>query len=71
MRRSVDVKWFSNSTGTVGIVKVQDSITGKFKYYIGAGKGVDEGFDSKYIAEWGSHFPLEAAIAIFGAEQND
>ena len=55
----VDVIWFSNSLGYLGIVVVEDAGTFERRAYIGRATGIDEGDDVHDILDWGSSFTLE------------
>lgn len=61
--------WYTNSTcnmerPTIGIVMVE--LGYEKKAYIGCASGRDQEADEKYIAEWGSRFPLDLAMALMG-----
>lgn len=60
-----DVKWFTSTKGTVGIVKVNDPYEG-ISYFISAVAGFNEECDKAYIAGWGARFPNEAGDLLFG-----
>lgn len=61
----IDSFWFTNPTtstpeyGTVGIVVVEDDITGDRKAYVGTARGASEKADGTYICEWGTTFSPE------------
>lgn len=57
--------WFTNSQGTIGIVRVHTEHDG-IKYYIGRSIMEREEDDAQYIAEFGSSFPTKAGDALFG-----
>jgi len=52
-KRIVSSRWFTNLFGCVGIVVVDDLITGERKAFIGTGQGENEQVDIDYICEWG------------------
>lgn len=54
--------WFTPGGTTLGIVRVVTPH--ETKYYIGAGKGIDEKFDAMYIAMHGAPFPKEAGSVL-------
>ena len=57
----IDTMWFSNPTGQIGIILVEDEYDG-LKCYIGnSDKGSFEA-DVTFIAEWGSTFPIPIDI---------
>lgn len=58
-------EWFTNSTGTVGAVLCWDTVTGRYKAYIGGVLGTDKGRDEQHIAEWGSKLPYRIALGFF------
>lgn len=61
----LDILWFTNRFGCVGIAKVEDEYDG-IKYYISHVGGYNEPEDTKRVMEWGSTFPKEAGDALFG-----
>jgi hypothetical protein len=60
----LDVIWFNNSSGTIGIVLIETA-TGERKSYIKSVEGQHELGDTINVAEWGSTFPLESAYELF------
>lgn len=64
MNRKLEARWFTNSSGCVGIVKstVDDQ---PHRYFIGGGYGLDEMYDAERIADWGSSFPTEIGDQLF------
>ena len=60
----LDVRWYCAGHGNVGIVKVLDEYEG-VKYYIGQCSGINEQYDMKHIADWGSGFPQDAGEVLF------
>jgi hypothetical protein len=67
MRTILEVRWFSNGVGTVGIAKVQTKHEG-IEYRISAVRGLDEAMDTETIVDWGAWFPTPAGEALFGAK---
>lgn len=69
----LDTRWFCGRT-SVGIVRVEDEYDG-IKYYIasppGEAKGHNEEEDIKFIADWGSTFPVDAGNVLFGIDKGD
>lgn len=58
------VMWFCGRSN-VGIVKVFDDYDG-MKFYIGSPPFGSEEEDKQWIADWGSTFPLEVGMKLFG-----
>ncbi len=55
----IDALWFTNMKGTVGIVTIEEDVTGDRKAYIGAVPiVVDEERDSEAIIAWGNQLSL-------------
>jgi len=54
----IDAMWFTQmaSTGTIGLVVVEDEITGERKSYIGSASGLDATTDAEHIAQTGAKF---------------
>jgi hypothetical protein len=52
----IDVIWCNFN---IGIVKCLDEITNETKFYIGVGKGYDEGEDISDIMDWGTKLSPE------------
>lgn len=55
----IDKTWFSNSTGNVGIVIVEDERTKERRAYIGCADGYDEEHDIERIKDHGNRVRLE------------
>lgn len=66
----VDAVWFESDEGCLGVVVCSEVGKQKLKAYIGRGEGVNEAIDALNIMSYGSPFPLEAAISLFGEELN-
>jgi len=64
MKKIIDVMWFTESQGTLGIVKADDEYNG-VRYFIGSCSGVHEETDKEHIADWGAKFPKAAGDALF------
>ncbi len=58
--RVVDSLWFTNNRGTIGIVIIQEDVTGERKAYIGIGDGHNEKADTQSIVDWGN--PLSISV---------
>jgi hypothetical protein len=61
----LDILWFTNMFGCVGIAKVDDEYEG-IKYFISQVQGWDVDIDTKRVMEWGSVFPKDAGDVLFG-----
>ena len=59
-----DVRWFTSVDACIGIVKVETQYDG-VQYFIGACSGYDEEADSRWIADWGGRFPVDAGKVLF------
>ena len=64
MKKIIDVMWFTESQGTLGIVKVDDEFDG-VRYFIGLCLGLDMKEDQQHIADWGAKFPKKAGDKLF------
>lgn len=51
--------WFTNLNGCIGIVVIEEDITGDRKAYIGSASGTDEKADTKQVLAWGNKFSLD------------
>lgn len=60
----LEVTWFSNSKGLVGIAAVRDPHEG-VKFYISAADGFNEAVDSNLIMNLGARFPDAAGHELF------
>jgi hypothetical protein len=56
--------WFTNRDGRIGIVVIEEDVTGDRKAYIGPASGADEKADTERILAWGNKFSLETAGRI-------
>ena len=63
--KALDVTWFTNSKGIVGVAKVQTEYEG-IQYRISPVDGFMEKMDVQQIIAWGSRFPDAAGRALFG-----
>ena len=64
MKKIIDVRWFTESKGTIGIVKVDDKYNG-IHYFVGSCLGIDSEEDKERIAGWGAKFPKDAGDKLF------
>jgi hypothetical protein len=51
--------WFVNSTGTVGIIVGEDTVTKERKAYVGVAEGVDQPSDIVQISKHGTKLSLD------------
>ncbi len=61
-------KWFTGSTGTIGVVMAEDEHTGEIKFYMGAAQGLNERIDINLIANSGAPIPELAGWMFFQKE---
>lgn len=61
----LDVSWFTNARGLVGIAAVRVPHEG-VKFYISSCDGFNEAVDSNLIMNLGARFPDAAGHALFG-----
>ncbi len=54
--RVVDSLWFTNNKGTVGIVIIEEDVTGERRAYIGIVDGYNQEADTQSIIDWGNPF---------------
>lgn len=55
----IDTLWFTNINGTVGIVIIEEDVTGDRKAYIGSVSGEDEKADTESLLAWGNKLSLD------------
>ena len=60
----IDTLWFTNINGTVGIVTIEEDVTGDRKAYISVVPGEDEKADTETIIAWGNKFSLDTLKQI-------
>ena len=61
----LDRLWFSNRRGTVGIITIEEDVTGDRKTYIGAVPiVVNEERDTEEIIAWGNKLSLDTIQRI-------
>jgi len=58
----LDVLWLN---GAIGIVVVETQPIKEIKFYIGEGKGVNEEYDMRFIASWGTPVHPDSVIKFF------
>lgn len=62
--RVIDTLWFTNAHGTIGIITIEEDITGNRKAYIGSVSGSNEKEDTQQIIDWGNPFSLDTALRL-------
>jgi len=67
----IDTIWFNNRDGCIGIVVVEEDVTGDRKAYIGPASGTNGKRDTEAILAWGNKFSLETAARISYYLQKD
>ena len=60
----IDSLWFTNLDGCIGIIVIEEDITGDRKAYIGPASGEDEKADTEKILAWGNKFSIDTAERI-------
>lgn len=60
----IEKLWFTNNQGSIGIIVIEEDVTGDRKAYIGIGSGSDEGVDAEAILAWGNKFPLDTVLRL-------
>ena len=60
----IETLWFTNLDGCIGIVVVEEDVTGDRKAYIGPASGTDEKADTEQILAWGNKFSLDTALRL-------
>ena len=60
----IDKLWFTNRDGVIGIVVIEEDVTGDRKAYIGIGEGKSEFTDTEAIVNWGNRFHSNTALRI-------
>lgn len=60
----IETLWFTNMNGCIGIVVIEEDVTGDRKAYIGPVPGTDEETDTEAIIAWGNKFSLDTAQRI-------
>jgi len=60
----IDSLWFTNLDGCIGIIVIEEDITGDRKAYIGPASGKDEKADTEAILAWGNKFSLDVTERI-------
>lgn len=58
----IETLWFTNKDGCIGIVVVEEDVTGDRKAYIGPASGTDEKADAEQILAWGNKFSLDTTL---------
>jgi len=60
----IDTLWFTNGDGCIGIVVIEEDVTGDRKAYISPVSGTDEEADKQHIIDWGNKFSLDTALRL-------
>jgi len=60
----IDTLWFTNMKGTVGIVILEEDVTGDRKAYIGVVDGLNEQTDREALLAWGNKFSLDTVLRL-------
>lgn len=63
--KTVDVYWFTNIKGAVGVVLTVND-RNEQRAYISTVTSADEDIDEKFIREWGNKLTVTQAIGFFG-----
>lgn len=62
--KTIETLWFTGMSGCIGIVVIEEDITGDRKAYIGPASGTDEKADTEQIISLGNKFSLDTAQRI-------
>lgn len=62
--KAIDVLWFNDSTGCIGLVAAENS-NKEIVFLLGSATGHDEEEDSQHIADWGAKVSPESVIRFF------
>jgi len=60
----IETLWFTNKDGCIGIVVVEEDVTGDRKAYIGPASGTNEKADTEQILAWGNKFSLDTTLRL-------
>lgn len=60
----IDSLWFTTIDGSIGIIVIEEDVTGDRKAYIGPASGKDEKADTEKIIAWGNKFSIDTAERI-------
>jgi len=60
----IDALWFTNIDGCIGIIVIEEDVTGDRKAYIGSARGKDQKVDTEKILAWGNKFSIDTAERI-------
>lgn len=60
----IDSLWFTNFDGCIGIIVIEEDVTGDRKAYIGPASGKDEKTDTEKVLAWGNKFSIGTAERI-------
>ncbi|MBA7567483.1 hypothetical protein ES708_09195 [subsurface metagenome] len=64
MSKVIDTMFFTNVDGCIGIVVVEEDVTGDRKAYIGSVDGTNEKANTGAIMAWGNKLSLDAVQKI-------
>ena len=67
-KKVIDCFWFTNIhyKQCMGIIKIYDTKTKKYTYYVGFGDGENEEDDIQEIVEWGTKYEEEQFKDMYG-----
>ena len=67
-KKIIDCYWFTNPhyMQCMGIIKIYETRTNKYYYYVGFGAGVVEEYDIQSIIDWGTKYEEEDFKEIYG-----
>lgn len=60
----IDSLWFTTLDGCIGIIVIEEDVTGDRKAYIGPASGKDEKTDMEKVLAWGNKFSIDTAERI-------
>ena len=60
----IETLWFTNLKGCIGIVVVEEDVTGDRKAYIGVVDGLNEQTDREALLAWGNKFFIDTALRL-------
>ena len=67
--KEISVLWLCTcQERPVGVVKAYDEIEGRWKFYVGMGRGLDEAADVRAILAWGQKYDSLRILQAFAGE---
>ena len=60
----IETLWFTTADGTIGIITIEEDITGDRKAYIGTASGNNEKEYIDHILAWGNKFSLDTVLRL-------